>query len=116
MASRIYSMCIDCHDIGGVGAFWSAVLDRPFAIDEDGDGFIRLSDDEAAPILCFFADPNDKVVKNRLHIDLAPDDRDAEVARLEGLGATQVDIGQGEQSWVVMADVEGNEFCVLSKR
>ena len=105
MASRIYSICIDCHDISRVGTFWSAVLERPFQIDEDGDGYIRLTDDENAPLLCFFDDPNDKTTKNRLHLDLAPDDRDAEVARIEALGGTQGDIGQGTQTWVVMADV-----------
>jgi hypothetical protein len=52
-------------------------------------------------------------VKNRVHLDLRPDDRDAEVARLEDLGATHVDIGQGDQTWVVLADPEGNEFCIL---
>jgi hypothetical protein len=53
-------------------------------------------------------------VKDRLHLDFRPDDRDAEVARLLALGATHVDIGQGHQSWVVLADPPGNEFCVLS--
>jgi hypothetical protein len=53
-------------------------------------------------------------VKNRVHLDLRPDDQAAEVARLEALGASRVDIGQGEVSWVVMADPEGNEFCVLA--
>jgi hypothetical protein len=48
-----------------------------------------------------------------LHLDFRPDDRDVEVERLIGLGATRVDIGQGEPSWVVLADPEGNEFCVL---
>lgn len=59
-----------------------------------------------------------KAVKNRLHIDLAPDDRDAEVARLESLGATRIDVGQttSDNTWVVLADPEGNEFCVLSAR
>jgi len=57
--------------------------------------------------------PDGKVVKNRWHFDLAPDDQAAEVARLEGLGARRADIGQGEVSWVVMEDVEGNHFCVL---
>ena len=57
--------------------------------------------------------PEDKKGKNRLHVDLRPDDQDAEVARLESLGATRADIGQGETRWVVMADPEGNEFCVL---
>jgi hypothetical protein len=51
-----------------------------------------------------------------LHLDFRPDDRDAEVARLLGLGATRADVGQGEQSWVVLADPEGNEFCVLRLR
>lgn len=57
--------------------------------------------------------PDAKAGKNRLHLDLRPDDRDAEVARLEGLGARRVDIGQGDVTWVVLADPEGNEFCVL---
>jgi len=57
--------------------------------------------------------PEDKTVKNRLHLDLRPDDQAAEVERLVGLGATRVDLGQGEASWVVLADPEGNEFCVL---
>jgi hypothetical protein len=53
-------------------------------------------------------------VKNRVHLDLRPDDRDAEVARLEGMGAQRIDIGQtGEETWVVLADPEGNELCVL---
>jgi hypothetical protein len=56
----------------------------------------------------------DKTVKNRVHLDLRPDDRDAEVARLEGMGAQRIDIGQtGEETWVVLADPEGNELCVL---
>ena len=57
--------------------------------------------------------PERKSIKNRLHLDFRPDDRDAEVERLIGLGARRVDIGQGEESWVVLADPEGNEFCVL---
>jgi len=60
--------------------------------------------------------PEGKTHKNRLHLDFRPDDRDAEVDRLLGLGAVRADIGQGEQSWVVLADPEGNEFCVLASR
>ena len=53
-------------------------------------------------------------MKNRLHLDLRPEDQAAEVARLEALGATRVDVGQGDDvTWVVLADPEGNEFCVL---
>jgi hypothetical protein len=60
-----------------------------------------------------------KTGKNRLHFDIAPpvhDDQHAEVDRLVSLGATRIDIGQGEVSWVVMADPDGNEFCVLTAR
>ena len=60
--------------------------------------------------------PDPKTVKNRFHLDVRPDDRDAEVERLVALGATHVDIGQGTPSWVVLADPEGNEFCVLRSR
>ena len=63
--------------------------------------------------------PEPKTVKDRLHLDLSPVgcDRDEEVARLEALGATRADVGQGpDASWVVLADPEGNEFCVLGTR
>jgi hypothetical protein len=60
--------------------------------------------------------PEGKAVKNRLHIDLVPDDQAAEVARLEALGARLADVGQGDVTWRVLADPEGNEFCVLSAR
>jgi len=64
--------------------------------------------------LIFLAVPEGKQAKNRLHLDLRPDDQDAEVARLLGLGATRADVGQGvDKTWVVLADPEGNEFCVL---
>ena len=53
-------------------------------------------------------------MKDRLHLDFRPDDQDAAVARLLDLGATRVDVGQGEQPWVVLSDPEGNEFCILS--
>lgn len=80
------------------------VLEPPEGSDEDG----------VAPDLLFLRVPESKTVKNRLHIDLRPDDQAAEVLRLEQLGAKRVDIGQGpDVSWVVMADPEGNEFCVL---
>ena len=72
--------------------------------------------DAGGVTLLFGADPEDKVVKNRVHLDLRPEDRDAEVARAEALGATRVDIGQGIQTWVVLADPEGNEFCILRSR
>ena len=70
-------------------------------------------EDGVSPDLLFVKVPDGKRGKNRLHLDLRPGDQAAEVARLEGLGARRVDIGQGEQTWVVLADPEGNEFCVL---
>jgi hypothetical protein len=66
--------------------------------------------------LLFGAVPEPKTVKNRLHLDFRPDDRDREVERMLALGATRADVGQGEESWVVLADPEGNEFCILRSR
>jgi len=68
------------------------------------------------PGLLFAQVSDPKVNKNRLHLDFRPDDRDAEVERLLALGAKRAPVGQGEQSWVVLADPEGNEFCILSSR
>jgi hypothetical protein len=68
------------------------------------------------PGLLFVPVPEAKIVKNRLHLDFRPDDRDAEVDRLLALGARRADIGQGEQPWIVLVDPEGNEFCVLGVR
>jgi hypothetical protein len=67
------------------------------------------------PAMAFVRVPEDKITKNRVHIDLTPIDRvqGEEVERLVQLGATRLDIGQGERPWVVMADPEGNEFCVM---
>ena len=70
-------------------------------------------EDGIAPDLIFLKVPEGKTVKNRLHLDLRPADQGAEVARLQALGARQVSIGQGDVSWVVMADPDGNEFDVL---
>ena len=68
----------------------------------------------AGPDWIFLAVADEKVVKNRIHLDFRPDDQQAEVDRVIGMGARHVDIGQGEQSWVVLADPEGNEFCILA--
>ena len=84
-------------------------------IDTADEFEIRPSADEI-PGLIFGSVPEQKTIKNRLHLDFRPDDQAAEVDRLLALGARRVDIGQGEQPWVVLADPEGNEFCVLSTR
>ena len=97
----------------GTGAWWADALDW-VVVDDDPDEFeIRPAPDQL-PGLLFVRVPEPKTVKNRLHLDFRPDDQDAEVERLLALGATRADVGQGEQSWVVLGDPEGNEFCVLS--
>jgi hypothetical protein len=70
-------------------------------------------EDGIVPDLIFLEVPEEKSVKNRLHLDLRPADQGAEVARLEALGARRISIGQGDVGWVVMADPDGNEFDVL---
>jgi Glyoxalase-like domain len=123
MTSRFTELVIDCQEPHELAAFWCAVLD--YEVIEAEDDVVEIAGwrptAEAirvrvtAPTLTFVRVPESKTVKNRLHIDVSPIDRaqDAEVERLLALGARHVDIGQGEQSWVVLADPEGNEFCVL---
>ena len=109
------SLTVDTHDPRAVAAFWSAALDWPILYESADEVMIAPFDERKPgvfPVL-FLKNPDDKRVKNRWHFDLAPEDQAAEVARLEDLGARRADIGQGEVDWVVMADVEGNEFCVL---
>ena len=106
---------IDASDPVALGQWWRDALGWVVVNDDPAEYEIRPAPDRLPGLL--FADVSDpKIVKNRLHLDLRPDDRDAEVARLLAMGATHADVGQGEQSWVVLADPEGNEFCVLSSR
>jgi predicted enzyme related to lactoylglutathione lyase len=119
MASRFTELCIDCADPRRLAAFWAAVLDWRMDEDDDEDYVEVVDPDHATPILLFARVPEGKSVKNRLHIDVSPRDREQaeEVERLLGLGATHADVGQGDDvSWVVLADPEGNEFCVLAGR
>jgi hypothetical protein len=117
MDLRIQCLCIDTRDPVRLGEFWQAVLG--WRRTDDGSGEVVLEppegspEDGVVPDLLFLPVPEEKSGKNRLHLDLRPLDQDAEVARLEALGAHRVDIGQGSVSWVVMADPDGNEFCVL---
>ncbi len=99
-----------------VGYFWSQALDWPLVWDQDGETAIQ-SPSGGTKISWGGPPVAPKTRKNRLHLDLAPparDDQQTEVERLVSLGATRIDIGQGEVSWVVMADPDGNEFCVLT--
>jgi hypothetical protein len=98
------------------GRFWGAAIDWPVVYDEDGDVAIRAPDGHG-PFITFGPPGIAKDGKSRLHLDIAPPvggDQTTEVDRLLALGAHHLDIGQGDVPWVVMADPDGNEFCVLS--
>jgi predicted enzyme related to lactoylglutathione lyase len=115
MASRWWTVEVDTHDPAALARFWAEVLDWTIFYEAD-DEVVLTKDGKTWPGLVFSRVPDTKTVKNRLHIDLAPDDQDTEVARIVGLGAKLIDIGQGDVGWKVLADPEGNEFCVLSTR
>jgi hypothetical protein len=118
MTVRFQALCVDAADPDAIARFWEAALGWRRTFDEPDEVVLEppagSAEDGVAPDLLFLRVPESKTVKNRLHIDLRPDDQAAEVARLEGLGARRVDVGQApDVSWVVLADPEGNEFCVL---
>ena len=111
MALRLDCLSIDALDPAALARWWAEFLGG--RVEEEDDDEIAV-EAEGYPDLLFVKVPDDKAVKNRLHLDLRPDDQAAEVARAEALGATRVDIGQGDDvTWVVLADPEGNEFCIL---
>jgi glyoxalase superfamily protein len=115
MSVVINNLTVDCRDPMALAEFWTAALGW-VVVDESDEGVMIAPFTDPRPgvfPVYFQENPDDKVVKNRWHLDLAPVDQDAEVERLMALGARHADIGQGEVPWVVMADVEGNEFCVL---
>ena len=117
MDIRIQCLCIDTGDPARIASFWQSALGWRRTYESDDQVVLEppegSPEDGVAPDLLFLRVPEGKVVKNRLHLDLRPGDQAAEVARLEALGAHRVSIGQGEVSWVVMADPDGNEFDVL---
>jgi len=115
MSVVINNLTVDCRDPKALAEFWTTALGWQ-VVDESEDGVMIAPFAKHHPgvfPVYFQENPDPKVVKNRWHFDLAPVDQAAEVARLQSLGARHADIGQGDVAWVVMADVEGNEFCVL---
>ncbi|ASR35910.1 glyoxalase [Prauserella marina] len=126
MASKFTELAIDCSDPRRLARFWCEVLD--YEVRDEDDDIVTIGSPGAPegkshpgavpPVLTFARVPEGKTVKNRLHIDLDPTDREQheEVRRLLDLGARSADVGQGDESWVVLADPEGNEFCVLAGR
>jgi hypothetical protein len=131
MSVRWYLTVVDCRDVAAQSRWWAEALDWRVAYEAANEVVLvpphvleptsDIPPMQRGPGLVFVSVPEGKTVKNRLHIDLAPSQdtgQEAEVRRLEALGATRADVGQDPDkvSWVVMADPEGNEFCVLSAR
>jgi hypothetical protein len=113
MGSRWSQVVVDALDPVRLAHWWAEVLGYQ-VLAEKPDEVIISAGPGHYPELCFLAVPDPKDGKNRLHFDLTPEDQDAEVERLLDMGARHVDIGQGRSvNWVVLADPEGNEFCVL---
>ncbi|MFE6891242.1 VOC family protein [Streptomyces sp. NPDC057694] len=115
MPLSLHHIVIDAHDLPALARFWAQAL--RWRILSERDREIVIGPDETAPVgICFMPVTGPKTVKNRLHLDLtsAAEDRADEIERLLALGARPADVGQrGDESWTVLADPEGNEFCVV---
>ncbi|CAM5237900.1 MULTISPECIES: VOC family protein [Streptomyces] len=128
MAGKFTELAIDCADPAALARFWCAVLDYEVLEEDEEEGVVSIGSPAVPegksrpgpvpPTLTFARVPEGKTVKNRLHIDINPTDREQadEVERLLALGARRADVGQGETRWTVLTDPEGNEFCVLATR
>ena len=123
MATRLVQIAINARDNSAIGRFWAEALgwkvtgDQPGETNVEPEGFAYP--DPIALCIDVLAVPEPKTVKNRVHIDLATTSAAHQadlVARLGDLGATPADVGQGDVSWTVLADPEGNEFDVLTPR
>jgi len=117
VTSRLAALAVDAVDPVVVAAFWCAALDWE-VVEDDPDVITLAPHDRAGPVIDVLRVPQAKTVKNRLHLDLRADGTSTgvELDRLLSLGARRVDVGQAtDVSWVVLADPEGNEFCLLSR-
>jgi hypothetical protein len=123
MASRITCVVVDCLDHERLAAFWCAVLGYE-VVERSQEGWVEIGppgqpEKGPVPTVLFQTVPDPTPGKNRLHLDVNATDRDqnAELERLLELGATRADVGQaGTEGWHVLADPEGNEFCLLRSR
>lgn len=130
MSLRWYSTVVESADHRRLAAWWAEALGWQVIIDADSESVVvppwaaeltdRLDFQQVPPGMVFVPVDHEKSGKNRLHWDFAPhtsDDRDAEIDRLLDLGATPVDLATpADATWTVLADPDGNEFCVLSAR
>jgi len=118
---KIQDITIDCHNPTVLAQFWAQALG--WKMDENPtenwayiEKNLGPTNSDGYPSILFYKTPDEKSVKNRMHLDLRPENQLEEVERLEKIGATRIEIGQSNDpstTWVVMADPEGNEFCVL---
>ncbi|WBB66976.1 VOC family protein [Micromonospora sp. WMMD812] len=115
MTSVWENLTVDAHDPARLARWWAEALGYQVVNERPNEVEIRQSADRL-PGIVFVPVTEPKETKNRLHIDLRPSDQEAEVERLVDMGARHVDIGQGDVGWTVLADPEGNEFCVLRQR
>lgn len=118
MACIFSELAIDSPDPARIASWWTEVLD--YRITEADEEQVEIAGPSGSgPTLVFARVPERKSVKNRLHIDVSPTDREqeAELERLQELGAKRADVGQGgDAGWVVLRDPDGNEFCLLGRR
>jgi predicted enzyme related to lactoylglutathione lyase len=110
MSLTPHCVTFDAADALRLAEFWSAALGRP--VRDGGTAEFAVVDDGA---YLFIRVPERKTAKNRMHLDLDADDREAEVQRLVALGATRLEDHDDGTRWTVMADPEGNEFCIIER-
>ena len=118
MGLRWQCIVVDCIEPAALGRWWAELLGWRITYEESDEVVLEppegSPEDGVSPDILLIRVPEPKQVKNRIHLDLRPEDQEAEVARAETLGAQRVDVGQTDDvTWVVMADPEGNEFCIL---
>ena len=118
MTIRLQALAVDAHDPAALAQWWADALGWRITESEPDEVVLEppagSPEDGVAADILFLRVPEPKSVKNRLHLDLRPDDQAAEVARFEAMGARRVDVGQPDDvTWVVLADPEDNEFCIL---
>ncbi|WP_033261955.1 VOC family protein [Amycolatopsis vancoresmycina] len=120
MSTRLVNVVVDAARPGVLADFWAALLGWHVVIEDDGEVDVRAPESDGWDLdLVFVPVPEPKEVKNRVHLDLAsrtPAHQAELVARALELGGSRVDLGQGDVPWAVLADPEGNEFCVLEPR
>ena len=120
MVARIAQLALDVHDVRLQARFWAAALGMKADVGDDGDAMLHPPEEAPKSVQTIYLQGVDEAKRDkvRVHFDLRPEDGDVqrEVERLLGLGATMADVGQtGDEGFTVLADPEGNEFCVLHR-